>query len=247
LRTPKKPDRPTMLAAGRTTCAVCLLLVWTSGSPGVRAQVPSAPSTQELINQLVDPDPQKVRAAAEALMRQSSQIVPALLEALDTRQECQMQFVASAVLRKFEPTHNRIEGSLAKLARGECTGASQQDVVFKQDSAYALSYTASGMALLIEMVPHKDLLTRRRVAFAFEDLTEKMNSAFEEMRPPAAIVVPTAEALPKLAPFLFDPDEVLRCVTFEALQHASASKHESLVAAATAVLAGRKLSCKGEM
>jgi hypothetical protein len=29
---------------------------------------------------------------------------------------------------------------------------------------------------------------RRRVAFAFEDLTEKMNSTFEELRPPSTIV-----------------------------------------------------------
>jgi HEAT repeat protein len=243
LRTPKKPDRPTRLAAGRTTCVVCLVLIGTSGSPAVRAQVQSAPSTQELINQLIDPDAQKVRAAAEALMRQSSQVVPALLEALDTRQECQMQFVASAVLRKFEPNHSRIEGTLAKLVRGECTGASQQDVVFKQDSAFALSYTASGLALLIEMLPHKDLLTRRRVAFAFEDLTEKMNSPFEEFRPPAAIVEPTARALPKLAPFLDDRDEVLRCVTLEALQQASESKHASIAAAGKSVLAGKKVDC----
>jgi hypothetical protein len=33
-------------------------------------------------------------------MRQGSQVVPAILEALDTRQECQMQFVASAVMRE---------------------------------------------------------------------------------------------------------------------------------------------------
>jgi hypothetical protein len=232
-----------MSASVRTTCVVCLILVWNAGLPAVRAQGQSAPSTQELINQLVDPDAQKVRSAAEALMRQSSQVVPAILEALDTRQECQMQFVASAVLRKFEPGHSRIEGTLAKVARGECTGGSQQDVVFKQDSAYALSYTASGMALLIEMVPHKDLLTRRRVAFAFEDLTEKMNSTFEELRPPATIVEPTAQALPKLAPFLADADEVLRCITLEALQQASASRHASIAAAGKAVLAGKRVNC----
>ena len=229
----------------RTACVAFAVLVWVSASPLVRAQSQSAPITQELINQLVDPDEQKVRAAADGLMRQGAQVIPALLEALNTRQECQMQFVASAVLRQFDPNHSRIEAALAKLARGVCTGTARQDVVFKQDAAYALSQTASGMALLIEMVPHTDLLVRRRVAFAFEDLTEKMNSPFEEMRPPAAIVGPTAESLPKLAPFLYDPDEVLRCVTFEALQHASASKHESLVAAAAAVLGGKKLSCPG--
>ena len=243
MRTPKKPDRLTMFASGRTAGIAFAVLVWTSASPLVRAQSQSAPIAQELVNQLVDPDEQKVRAAADSLMRQGPQAIPALIEALNTRQECQMQFVASAVLRTFDPNHSRIEAALAKLARGTCTGASQQDVVFKQDAAYALSQTPSGMALLIEMVPHTDLRTRRRVAFAFEDLTKKMNSAFEEMRPPAAIVGPTAEALPKLAPFLIDPDEVLRCVTFEALQHASASKHESLVAAAAAVLGGKKLSC----
>ena len=242
MRIRKKLDRVTMFQAGRTTCVALVVLAWTTASPLVRAQPQSTPA-QELINQLVDPDEQKVRAAADGLMRQGSQVIPALLEALNTRQECQMQFVASAVLRKFDPGHRRIEAALAKLARGVCSGTSQQDVVFKQDAAYALSQTASGMALLIEMVPHTDLLTRRRVAFAFENLTEKMNSAFEEIRPPAAIVGPTAEALPKLAPFLVDPDEVLRCVTFEALQQASASTHESIVAAATAVLAGKKLSC----
>ena len=147
----------------RTSCVVLLVAAWASGSPEARMQGQSAAGTQELINQLVERDPEKARAAAEALMRQGPQIVPAILEALDTRQECQMQFVASAVLRKFEPNHRRIEATLAKTARGECTGASQQDVVFKQDSAYALSYTASGMALLIEMVPHKDLLVRRMV------------------------------------------------------------------------------------
>ena len=231
----------------RTTCVVLLVAAWASGIPPALTQGQSAAGTQELINQLVERDPEKARAAAEALMRQGPQIVPAILEALDTRQECQMQFVASAVLRKFEPSHSRIEATLAKTARGECTGASQQDVVFKQDSAYALSYTASGMALLIEMVPHKDLLVRRRVAFAFEDLTEKMNSTFEELRPPSAIVEPTAQALPKLAPFLADQDEVLRCVTLEALQQASASKHESIAAAARSVLAGKKVNCKGEM
>lgn len=232
-----------MSAAGRPICVVCLVLVWMSWLPAVPAQVQSAPSTQELINQLVDRDEQKVRAAVEGLVRQGSPVIPALVDALDTRQECQMQFVASAVLRTFERDHSRIEAALAKVARGECTGTSQQDVVFKQDSAYALSHTVSGMALLIEMVAHKDLLTRRRVAFAFEDLTEKMNSTIEEIRPPAAIVEPTAQALPKLAPFLTDVDEVVRCVTLEALQQASASKHESIVAAARSVLAGRKVIC----
>ena len=232
-----------MFGAAFTMRVALIAVVCMSEPRAVRAQVQLPPSTQELINQLVDHDEQKVRAAAEGLMRQGSQAIPALVEALNTRQECQMQFVASALLRKFDPAHTRIETALAKLARGVCSGTSQQDVVFKQDAAYELSQTASGMAILIEMVPHRDLLTRRRVAFAFENLTEKMNSAFEEMRPPAAIVGPTAEALPKLAPFLEDPDEVLRCVTFETLQQASASKHEAIAAAATAVLAGRKLSC----
>jgi hypothetical protein len=231
----------------RIICTVFLLLVWTSVPPAVRAQSQPASGTQELINQLVDRDEQKVLAAVDGLMRQGPQVIPALIDALDKRQECQMQFVASAVIRKIEPDHSRIEAALAKLARGECAGTSQQDVVFKQDSAFALSYTVSGLALLIEMVPHKDLLTRRRVAFAFEDLTEKMNSTIEEFRPPAAIVEPTAQALPKLAPFLADRDEVLRCVTLEALQQASESKHASIAAAGKSVLAGKKVNCKGEL
>ena len=41
------------------------------------------------------------------------------------------------------------------------------------------------------MVRHTDLSTRRRVAFAFEDLTEKLDSPIEQARPPVAIMEPT--------------------------------------------------------
>lgn len=203
----------------------------------------AALTAQQLIDQLGNRDERVVMAAAEALTKQGTQVVPALIEALDKRNECQMQFVASGVLRRIQPEHSRIETALGTLARGECSGGSKQDVVLKQQAAFALSHTVSGLSLLTDMVPHKDLLTRRRVAFAFEDLTEKLDSTIEEFRPPAALVEPTAQALPKLAPFLVDRDEMLRCVTLEAMEQASASRHASIAAAGKAVLAGKKVNC----
>ena len=154
-----------------------------------------------------------------------------------------MQFVASGVLRKIEPNHARIEPALANLARGECSGGSQQDFALKQDSAVALSFTPSEIALLVEMVPHSDLLTRRRVAFAFEDLTEKIESATEGLSLPTTLVEPIAQGLPRLAPFLDERDEVLRCVTLEAMEQASASRHPKIASAAVSVLAGKKIIC----
>jgi hypothetical protein len=162
---------------------------------------------------------------------------------LDKRKECQMQFVASGILRRIDPAHTGIETALATLARGECSGNSKQDFIFKQEAAFALSRSLSGLERLSDMVLHPDLATRRRVAFAFEDLTEKFDSPIERARPPAALIEPTARALPKLAPFLADRDEMLRCVTLEAMEQAGASRHPSIAAAAKAVLEGKKVNC----
>jgi hypothetical protein len=230
-----------MPAEHRVTIAI-LFLCFASAAAATLAES-QAGNRAELVKQLGDRNEQKMMAAFEALAKQGPEVIPALLEALDKQQGCQMQFVASGVLRKLEPGHARIETTLAKLARGECSGGSEQDAVFKQESAFALSQTASGIALLVDMVPHKDLRTRRRVAFAFEDLTEKLNSTMEEFRAPATLVKPTAEALPKLSPFLTDRDEMLRCVTLEAMEQGSACPHASIAAAAKAVLAGRKVDC----
>ena len=143
--------------------AVAYVLVF-SVAPTVGAQNATDGSTQRLISQLTQKDEQVVIAAVAALVKQGPQVVPALIEALDKRKECQMQFVASAVLRRIEPAHDRIETTLARMERNECSGGSQQDFVMKQDAAFALSYSVSGLSLLVEMVTHRDLRTRRRVA-----------------------------------------------------------------------------------
>jgi HEAT repeat protein len=212
---------------------------------GWGVQSATLPNTQQLIDQLGSKNEQSMMAAVEALTRQGPQVVPAIVEALDRRRECQVQFVASGVLRRIDPAHNRIEPALATLARGECGGGSAQDFSLKQQAAFALSYTASGLALLTDMVPHKDVLTRRRVAFAFEDLAEKMNARTEEFRPPSTLTGPVAHALPKLAPFLDDRDERVRCVTLEAMEQAIASSYPAVAAAAKGALAGKHVTCRG--
>lgn len=183
--------------------------------------------TRDLINQLGEKDRDRVLAAVDALVQQGSSVIPVLVEALDRRPECQMQFVASGVLRRIEPQHSRVEATLAKLARGECSGRTQADFILKQDAAFALGYTASGVKWLAEMISHKDLLTRRRVAFTFEDLTEKIEYTAEGLSLPPQVldgIVPLiAETLPRLSAFLSERDEVLRCVTLEALEQASGS------------------------
>jgi hypothetical protein len=225
----------------RTT--IPLLVVAIILTRGAGAQDSPASNTQQLIEQLGDKNERIIKTAVETLTKHGPQVVPALVDALDTRKECQMQFVASGVLRRIEPAHPRIETALATLARGDCSGNSKQDFIFKQEAAFALNRSVSGLALLTDMVPHKDLLTRRRVAFALEDLTEKIDSPIERLRPSAALIDVAAQTLPKLAPFLTDADEMLRCVTLEALQQASASSHSSIAAAAKGLLAGKNVNC----
>lgn len=210
---------------------------------GTAAQRSADPNTEQLIEQLASKNEQSIKIAVDALMKQGPQVILALVDVLDKRKECQMQFVASGILRRIDPAHTGIETALDTLARGECSGNSKQDFIFKQESAFALTRSQSGLERLTDMIPHTDLSTRRRVAFAFEDLTEKLDSPVEQARPPVAIIEPTARALPKLAPFLNDRDDVLRCVTLEAMQQASASRHPAIAAAATAVLDGKKVNC----
>jgi len=219
---------------------VLALLASVFGANRLGAQTPSV---QQLIDQLASKNEQTMMTAYEALLKQGAQVLPALVETLDKRRECQVQFVASGVIRKIEPNHSRIEPALAVLARGECSGNSEQDFVLRQESAFALSYTPSGITLLGDMVPHKDVLTRRRVAFAFEDLTEKIELTADEFKAVATLVEPTAQALPKLAPFLSDGDERVRCVTLEALEQARDSRHAAISGAAKGILAGKKVSC----
>jgi Carboxypeptidase regulatory-like domain len=74
-------------------------------------------------------------------------------------------------------------------------------------------------------------------------IAAEFDSPMEQARPPAALIEPAARALPKLAPFLDDRDEVLRCVTLEAMEQARASRHPSIAAAAAkAVLEGKMMS-----
>ena len=207
------------------------------------AQSSADPNTEQLIEQLASKNEQSIKIAVDALMKQGPRVIPALVNALDKRKDCQTQFVASGILRRIDPTHSGIETALATLARGECSGNSKQDFIFKQEAAFALTRSQSGLERLTDMVPHTDLSTRRRVAFAFEDLTEKLDSPIEQARPPVAIMEPAARALRELAPFLSERDDVLRCVTLEAMEQASASRHPAIAAAATAVLDGKKVNC----
>jgi HEAT repeat protein len=209
----------------------------------VRGFAAQAPNFQQHVDQLNSKSEPAMMAAIEALTKAGSQAIPPLVEALDKRKECQLQFVASGVLRKIDPAHTRIEPALGVLARGECSGNSEQDFVLKQQAAFALSYSPSGITLLTDMVRHKDVTTRRRVAFAFEDLTEKLDSFTEEFRAPATLIEPTAQALPKLSPFLSDGDERVRCVTLEAMEQSRDSRHPTLADAAKATLAGKKVNC----
>jgi HEAT repeat protein len=232
-----------MKIAARGGFRTRLALVFLASVFGVSRLGAQTPSVQQLIEQLAGKNEQTMMTAYEALLKQGAQVLPALVEALDKRKECQMQFVASGVIRKIEPSHNRIEPALAVLARGECSGNSEQDFVLQQQAAFALSYSPSGITLLTDMVPHTDVTTRRRVAFAFEDLTENIELTAEEFKAVATLVEPTAQALPKLAPFLSDGDERVRCVALEALEQARDSRHAAISGAAKGILAGKKVSC----
>ena len=125
-----------------------LLLVLVMLADGAAAQSSTDTSTVQLVEQLGSANEQAIKSAVDGLLRQGPQVIPALVDALDKRKDCQMQFVASGVLRRIDPAHKRIETSLANLARGVCSGNSKQDFIFKQEAAFALGRSQSGLERL---------------------------------------------------------------------------------------------------
>ena len=205
-----------------------------------------SPTTQQLVAQLGSPDRETMGAAGEALLKQRAAAVPALVDGLDKHKTCQSQVLISGLLRMIEPAHPRVEPAFAAVVRGECTGDSERDVIFKQESAFLLSYSASGLALLGEMASHADVGTRRRVAFAFDELTERITATSMKLVLPPDGLDALAKVLPKLKPLLSDADEVVRCMTLEALEQASESTNARVSAAAKSLLPDKAMKCGGQ-
>ena len=204
----------------------------------------SPPDVPLLLKQLEDTDPRVVFAAASQLTRLGSSIAPALVDALRDRHGCRLQWVASGILRRLELEHRLVYATLLDIAKGKCEGNSRDDLILRREAAFAVIGKVEGIPTIAAMLTDKDLFVRRTAAFAFDDLTERLQGRPPQVEPTREIVEATKSALPLLLQAaLGDRDEVVRCMSYESLDQARQSRHEPLRTEAARLLEGKTVSC----
>jgi hypothetical protein len=197
-----------------------------------------------LLKKLEDTDSRVVLDAASQLTKLGSSIAPALVEALRDRRECRLQWVASGILRRLELHHRLVNETLLDIAKGKCEGNSRDDLILRREAAFALVGKVEGIPLIAEMLTDKDLFMRRSAAFAFDDLTERLQGRPPQVEATAEIVEATTRVFPLLLQgALTDRDEVVRCMSYEALDQARRGRHERLRAEASRLLEGKAIPC----
>jgi HEAT repeat protein len=185
-------------------------------------------NTSLLIERLEDKDERVVVSAAQALVKEGSKIIPSLVEVLQEKKRCQLQFVASGIIYRLEPKHVVVNSTLIDIIKGRCKVSSPRDLIIRRQAAFALVAKPEGIPIIAEILKDKDTFIRRSAAFAFDELTERLEGRPPQIAATPEIISATKAALPILVQTLNDKDEVVRCMSFESLEQIQRSKHEEL-------------------
>jgi hypothetical protein len=202
-----------------------------------QADIPS------LIRKLEDKDERVVISSADSLIDAGSQVIPALIAVLKEKKECQIQFVASGVIYQLDRKNEIVNSTLIDIVRGKCKGSLRNDLIIRRQAAFALVGKAEGIPVIADMLKDKDTFVRRSAAFAFDDLTERLEGRPPEVRATPEIIRATKAALPFLAQALNDKDEIVRCMSYESLEQTQRSKHEELRSEANRFMQGVTVRC----
>jgi hypothetical protein len=88
------------------------------------------------------------------------------------------------------------------------------------------------------------VFVRQTAAFAFDDLTERLEGRPPKVEATTDIMSATTKAFPLLlGAALKDKDEIVRCMSYESLDQARRSTHEPLRSEATRLLEGKTIPC----
>ncbi len=196
-----------------------------------------------LIKRLEDKDERVVFSAAQALVNEGAKVIPLLVEVLREKKGCQLQFVASGVIHRLEPKHEVVNSTLIDTIRGKCKVSSPRDSIIRRQAAFALVAKPEGIPIVAEMLRDKDTFIRHSAAFAFDELTERLEGRPPEIAATPQIISATKAALPTLVQALNDKDEVVRCMSYESLEQVQRSKHEALRSEANRLMRGVTARC----
>jgi len=200
-------------------------------------------SVSSLIQKLEEKDERVVINAGQALVKEGSKVVPLLVEALREKKGCQFQFAASGVINRLEPKNEIVNSTLIDIIRGKCEVSSPRDLIFRRQAAFALVAKPAGVPVIAEMLKDKDTFIRRSAAFAFDELTERLDGRPPQITATPEIIGAAKAALPALVQALNDQDEVVRCMSYESLEQVQRSKHEALRSEANRLMQGITARC----
>lgn len=230
-----------LLASG----AAAILL---GGAAALAAQAPAtvdAGRVHDLLVLIESADRSAALDAAAELERIGPSIAPALVESLKTHPGCQPQWVASGLLARLKLEAALVESTLLEIARGTCQVSTGADLRLPQDAALAVIDRVRGISLMTELLRGSDDFARRRAAFAFAELTERLLP--DHPRAIAAtpeIVAATEAALPRLRDVATSKASVeIRCLSFAALDQARRLPIDPLRTRATKLLSGVSVAC----
>ncbi len=197
-----------------------------------------------LIRQLEDRNPDVALRAADELIRIGSSVIPLLVEGLQQRRGCQFQFVASGIVFQLDRNNEIVNSTLISIVRGNCRGSSGSDQIIRRQAAFALVAKPEGIPLIAETLRDRDTFARRSAAFAFDELTERLEGARpDSIAPTLEFIRATKAAIPALVQALNDRDEIVRCMSYESLEQLQGSEHTELRNEANRLMQGVRVNC----
>ena len=196
-----------------------------------------------LIKKLEDKDEGAALAAGVELIQAGKSVIPLLVDSLKQKRGCQFQFVASGVVYQLDEKNEVVNSTLIDIVSGKCKGTSTNDLIIRRQAAFALVGKAEGIPVIAEMLKDKDTFIRRSAAFAFDELTERIEGRPPQVKATPEVLRATKAALPSLVQALSDKDEIVRCMSFESLEQIQRSKHEELRFEANSLMQGVTVRC----
>jgi hypothetical protein len=135
--------------------------------------------------------------------------------------------VASGIIYRLDRKNALVNDTLRAITVGARSGKSQCDAITRRQRAFALVGRPEGMPIIAALLKDKDDVTRRNGAFAFDDLTQRLEGRQPAVEATAEILDLTAQALAPLSQAVADKNEVVRCMSYEALDQTRRSRHDS--------------------
>jgi hypothetical protein len=200
-----------------------------------------------LIKKLKDDKDDVALQAARELKAMGQSAVPPLSEFLKKEDDCRARVLAARLLLELASDKEVVVPGLLEVLKDGCYFSPQKDMSVRQSAAFLLTNTPSGIAALAELFKGKSAFgrfERRSAAFAFDELTEKIEGGRpDSITPTPAIISAVKAAIPLLTLALNDKDETVHCMAFEVMEQLKASKHEDLKNEATRLMQGVSARC----